>query len=318
MLQMRSPRVSIDARCHAGRGPNRRTAIWARMPSRRPARSVRSGQRTGGALRRAGEGGWQLSWRLLGARGFSGRCPIWRAIHGAVPTWKAQPCIAYSGSIAPPASPTSSRCVVPSHRSIRPAIRGAAVRCGGWGEGRARTLGSCSPTRRFRGAAPYGVLSTDLCPPGKPNGDCHTAGPITHLVSPHAPVPSLRAIRPAVRGPAVRAAACGGKGPRWRALGSCSLTRGFRVAAPIWRCDPRSCAHLERSILYAIQRVRHAPRVSAGTSRSLRSIRPADRGPAVRCGGLGEGGWGAERLGSCSLTRLFTGGTPYGVEPTEL
>ena len=95
-------------------------------------------------------------------------------------------------------------------------------------------------------------------------------------------------------------------------MGSCSATRRFRGATTIWRCDPQSCAHLESPFPYGIQQVHHASRlVRTPASRSLRAIRPADRGPAVRCGVRG----GGATEGAGLADEAFQGGCPYGGDP---
>ena len=111
----------------------------------------------------------------------------------------------------------------PSLRSIRQADRGPAVRCvargKGCGERWARAL-----VRGVSGWLPHIVVRpTELCKPEKPNGDCHTAGMFRIPCYPVAPIDPAH--DPADR----RCAAAAGRRALWRALGSCSLTRLFRV-----------------------------------------------------------------------------------------
>ncbi|MHB8289120.1 MAG: helix-turn-helix domain-containing protein [Acidimicrobiales bacterium] len=80
---------------------------------------------------------------------------------------------------------------------------------------------------------------------------------------------------------------CAGEGARWRALGSCSPTRLFRVAARMV-CDPLTCAHLESSTVFGIQQVHHASRVA----RTARSVIPCDPASGSRASGSRTGGAG--------------------------
>ncbi len=142
----------------------------------------------------------------------------------------------------------------PSRRSARSGRRIADRRCVAAGGGAGESAGLVLADEASQGGcSPYGVRSTELCPPEKLNRVAHTAGVTTHPVcttrpTPRVPlapcdpasgsrtggalrgggegaregtglvladgarVPSLRAIRPADRGPAVRAAADGGRG----------------------------------------------------------------------------------------------------------
>ena len=103
------------------------------------------------------------------------------------------------------------------------------------------------------------------------------------------PRPVAPSIRPADRGPAVRAAAAGGRGLRGDGVRPVRRYEAFQGGCPIWRCDPRTCAHLKSSAGYRIRQVHHASRLAP----RLRAIRPADRGPAVRAAARrGEGGRG--------------------------
>ena len=110
------------------------------------------------------------------------------------------------------------------------------------------------------------------------------------------------------------AAAAGGKGAR-RALESVGLPGVSGVlspyggathgAAPTWQAQ--ACFACSRSISGPLNHARPVP--------SLRAIRPADREPAVRCGGWGKGGR-RRALGSCwarARIRGFSGvPPPYG------
>ncbi len=112
--------------------------------------------------------------------------------------------------------------------------------------------------------------------------------------------PSSRSIRPSIRLPdrrgALRCAGGGGCGECW-ARGRPRGVSGGGYSPVV--CDPRSCAHLKSSNGYRIQQVHYASRVPrTPASRPLRAIRPADRGPAVRCGG-GEGVRGGRWAGAC-------------------
>ncbi len=98
-------------------------------------------RRSGGAVR---GGGGALGSCLL-TRLFRGVAPHWWAIHGAVPTWKAQPQLPYGGSVAHLArtdgNAHASRCrsVRSGQRIGAPAVRrvggekGLAMRARVWG-----------------------------------------------------------------------------------------------------------------------------------------------------------------------------------------
>jgi hypothetical protein len=85
-------------------------------------------------------------------------------------------------------------------------------------------------TRRFRDAAPYGGVTPELCPPGKPSRVSHTAGPsrISCGTTRPRPVAPLDPASGSRAGGALRRV---GEGPR-RVLGSWLPARLFRVAAP--------------------------------------------------------------------------------------
>ena len=149
---------------------------------------------------------------------------------------------------------------------------------------------------------------------------------------------SRRSVRSGQRCSDRRCAAADG-GEDAESAGLVLADEAFQGGCPIW-CDPRSCAHLKSSaghrmwLVCLTSRVAPTPRIpfapcdpasGSRTGGALRralgwlaerpapSIRPADRGPAVRrCGGWGEG-WSRSSLGSCSLTRRFREAAPYGV-----
>ena len=202
-----------------------------------------------------------------------------------------------------PNAPRPARSVDPASG---PRTGGALRRVGG----RARWRALCSRTRRFRGVVRMVVCPMTPCRPGKLNRVPRTAGPSLipslRAIRPNAPTSrSLRAIRPADRGPAMR---CGGWGE-----GGCeecwarARIRGVSgVGLKVVR-DPRTGPVPEK-----LSRASHTAgplRISCDSPvPSLRAIRPADRGPAVRCGGWGEGRgecWARARL------RGFSGGLAH-------
>ena len=96
--------------------------------------------------------------------------------------------------------------------------------------------------------------------------------------------------------------------PGGRGRGECSPTRGFRVAAPVWWCDPWRCADLKSPTLYAIQRVRHASRVSTPS----RPVARCDPAGGSRTGGALRrvGGGDAESAGLMLADGAFQGCCP--------
>ncbi len=243
------------------------------------------------------------------------------------------------------AGPLHTPCSSPprSVRSVRSGQRIADRRCarrwGGWGKGRAASAGVVLANEAFQGGcSPYGVRSTEPCPPEKLIRVSHTAGLSTY---PMCPSPASR--RSARSGQRIERSdgALGrlGKGrgecwarARWRSSrtvrferpvvrsadrrcalrllgGRGSSTRRFRVAPPngvqpkeLRPPDkPQPCSAYSWSVSHLLS-PRPAPRVPA-----LRSIRPADRGPAVRRGARGEGG--AES--AVSAYEAFQGWCPH-------
>ncbi len=80
-----------------------------------------------------------------------GCCPIWCVTPRSPPEKLNGECQTAALSASRVAGRPTSR---PS-RSLRPAVRRPAVRCGGWQGGAARALGSRSRARLFRGLVPY-------------------------------------------------------------------------------------------------------------------------------------------------------------------
>jgi hypothetical protein len=299
---LKSPTVAAIQRVH----PRIPCLREPRVPS---LRSIRPADR-GPAVRcgSAGGGGRGECWARARARGVSG-APIWCVTHGAVPTWKARACSAYSGPITHlvwhhtlasrslrrsgqriadrrcaaasggRGAMESAGLVAPARRTVRferSDVRnrrsGGALRWRGE-EGGWRALGSWLLTRLFRGAPPYGVRPTELCLPEKPNPVRHTAVPSRISCGTHG------LIRRPVR----------------------SVRSGRRIA-------DRRCAAVVRSGGWGEGAMESGQRGTFGSSGP--SCETADR----RCAAVraAAGGGAARRmLGSCSHTRRFRLGCPY-------
>jgi hypothetical protein len=270
----------------------------------RPVRSARSGQRIADRRCAAAAGGG-ARWRALGScsphEAFQGWLPPYGGTtHGAVPTWKAQPRAAYSGFITHLMSPRDSR----SPRSARSGQRIAGRRCAAAaGEGGPRgALASCSQTKLFRVAAPYGGAIHGAMLTWKAQRCTACSGSDHACRVPRGPSRSLRPIRPTDRGSAVR---CGvwGEGVRGE-VGRVLGYEAFQGGCPIW-CDPRSCAHLKSSTGYRIQPACLVSRVAPHAPPPVVPLDPAcgsrTGGAPRRLGGRGRGErWAGARIGGVS------------------
>ena len=122
------------------------------------------------------------------------------------------------------------------------------------GGGAAESAGLVLADEAFQGGCPIWCATPELCPPEKLSRVSHTAGPSRISCDSHAPVPSLRSIRPAVPPAPIDPASGSRTGGALRRLGD--PASGSRTGGALRRLGER-----------------------ASGSRS--------GGPAVRCGGWG-------------------------------
>ena len=161
--------------------------------------------------------------------------------------------------------------------------RAGGARCGARGKG---CCGERWARARMRGVSGWlprcGGVTRELCPPEKLSLVRHTAGLTTHLVFPRSVVPSLRAIRPADRGPAVRRGGWG-RGLRMESAGLVFGYEAFQVfphmaVRPTEPCSPEK-----------LSRVRHTAgpsRMSCLRELALRCpVAPGDPASGSRTGG---------------------------------
>ncbi len=89
-------------------------------------------------------------------------------------TSRADPCSAYGWFVTYPVLQlvrlvprvSTPHAHVPALSSLRPADRGTTVRCGGWGEGAAKSAGLVLASEACQGCCPHmAVRPTELCPP---------------------------------------------------------------------------------------------------------------------------------------------------------
>jgi hypothetical protein len=113
-----------------------------------------SDSRSGGALRRVGGGTREDTGLVLAYEAFQGCCPIWCAIHGPVPTWKAQRRLPYSRSDH--ASRLASRPRPVASCDPAGGARTGGARCGVRGEGAAmESAGLVLADEGFQGCCPH-------------------------------------------------------------------------------------------------------------------------------------------------------------------
>ena len=159
-------------------------------------------------------GGERLARALL-TRFIRGGVSISRATHGAVPTWNAQPGIAYCGSC--PASRTHAPTSRRSDRSGQRSARSGA-------------------DEAFQGCCPIWWCDPGAVPTWKAQPGIAYSRSVTHLVWHHTP-PSRRSARSGQRIAGRRCAAAGGG----RAAASAGLVvacEAFQGCCPIWWCNP--------------------------------------------------------------------------------
>ena len=279
---LKSPTVAAIQRVH----PRIPCLREPRVPS---LRSIRPADR-GPAVRcgSAGGGGRGECWARARARGVSG-APIWCVTHGAVPTWKARACSAYSG----PITHLVWHHTLASRSLRRSGQRIADRRCGTAAGGRARwrALGSWLLTRLFRGAPPYGVRPTELCLPEKLNPVRHTAGP--SRIPRCTPRPrSVRPDRPVAPLDPAGGSRTGGArrlgevqlvvGDRKVPVPAVASRRAQRVVEPADRGAVDGCAHLEDHVIRGGDEVQVGREPSVTTEPTLAQARPALEDQFVR------------------------------------
>ncbi len=157
------------------------------------------------------------------------------------------------------------------------------MRCGGWG-------GECWARARLRGFS--GVLPHMAC---DPRSHAHLKSPSVYAMHQecHASPASAsqRPVTPCDPASGSRTGGARGGGGKGSRGGHCvrACKRGVSGLGLKVVCDRWRCAHLESPAGYRIRRECHASRISAPVVPPRHSIRPADRGPAVRVG------WGGPR-----------------------